>query len=86
MHDLVPAGITISGTTTDARTPYGEPVHPAYKILLEKKKSFAHTKSTPNTIQQLVLWSGYPQRTVGVTPDMERGPGRFSVFAVISSH
>lgn len=29
-HDLVPAGITISGTTTDDWSPCGEHVHPAW--------------------------------------------------------
>lgn len=88
MHDLVPAGITISGTTTDAWTPCGEPVHPAWDSSGEKKKlwAFAEIRSTKNNVQQLVVLlcqrcdssGGYPERTVGVTPDMEWGPRQFS--------
>lgn len=60
MHDLVPAGIAISGTTTDAWSPCGEPVHPAWDstgknirvVKKNKKKSsaFAEIRSTKDSV------------------------------------
>lgn len=52
----------------------------------KKKWAFAGIRSTKNNVQQLVVLScqrcdsrgGYPERTVGVTPDMEWGPRQFS--------